>query len=139
MGFSKTKNGVRGVIAAGACLLALAGCSTPQDRCVRNVNRDLQTVNGLITETELNLARGYTYETEVQNVRVGITGCVGGGRYYRGGVSFCGSTEPRAIERAVPIDPQTERRKLAGLQERQATLTELSSRASTVCRERYPS
>ncbi|MEM8958137.1 MAG: hypothetical protein AAGC86_10010 [Pseudomonadota bacterium] len=105
---------------------------------MRNVNRDLQTVTALIAETEANLARGFAYETELQNVRVGVTGCVGGGRYYRGGVRFCGTSEPRAVQRAVPIDPQEERRKLAGLKERQGKLVELSSRAETVCRERFP-
>lgn len=126
------------VAGAFVFLLVLAGCSSPQERCVRDVNRELQTVTALISDTEVNLARGYTYETEVQNVRVGVTGCVGGSRYYRSGVRFCGSTEPRAVQRAVPIDPQTERRKLAGLKERQANLIELSSRAETVCRERFP-
>ena len=125
---------------AGACvfLLVLAACSTPQERCVRDVNRDLQTVTGLIAETEVNLARGYTYETEVQYVRVGVTGCVGGVRYYRSGVWVCGATEPRAVQRAVPIDPQTEQRQLAGLKKRQAELTELAARAQAVCLERYP-
>ena len=137
-------NSLRYVGIASACLLVLAACSTPQERCVRGVNRDLQTVNALIAETELNLARGYTYETEVQNVRVGVTGCIGGGgygwgrRHYGSGVSFCGSTEPRAVQRAVPIDPQAEQRKLAGLQDQQKRLISLSERTEAVCRERYP-
>lgn len=130
----------RGGLAGLALCIVLAACGTPRERCVRGVNNELQTVNRLIAETELNLLRGYTYETELRNTYVGVSGCLGRSRYYRGGggVRFCGSTEPRAVKKAVPIDPAAEQRKLAGLKERQAELTSISARAAEVCAARYP-
>ena len=52
------------ILVAGL-MVALAGCSTPQDRCIGSVTRDLRVVDRLIAEAEGNLARGYAYETVV--------------------------------------------------------------------------
>ena len=120
-----------------AGLSVLAACSTPQERCVREVSRELETVTQLIAETELNLQRGFTYQTEVRETRVGFTGCVGSGRYYGTGVRFCGSNDIETVQRAVPIDPEAERRKLTGLKTRQRELAEISTRAESVCAGRY--
>jgi len=122
-------------------LLALglvAACSTPQERCVRNISRDLGTVERLIAETELNISRGFTYETEIRETGFGVTGCFGTGRYYGSGVSFCGSRDLQTVQRAVPIDPEAEQRKLAGLKQRKADLIDKSTRAEAACAARYP-
>ncbi|MCV6598470.1 MAG: hypothetical protein OIF40_15460 [Mangrovicoccus sp.] len=116
----------------------LAACASPQQRCVQNINRDLSTVNRLIAETELNLSRGFTYETEIRETGFGVTGCFGTGRYYGSGVSFCGSRDLRTVNTPVPIDPDTERRKLAGLKKKQEELTAIAARAEAACAARYP-
>ncbi|WP_022704944.1 hypothetical protein [Pseudorhodobacter ferrugineus] len=47
----------RFVVLAG--LVVLAGCGTPQERCIAGVTRDLRVVDRLIVETQGNLDRGY--------------------------------------------------------------------------------
>lgn len=40
-------------------LAVLAGCGTPQERCIAAATRDMRVVDRLIVETQGNLSRGY--------------------------------------------------------------------------------
>jgi hypothetical protein len=43
-------------------LAVLVGCGTPQERCIAGATRDMRIVDGLISETQVNLDRGYALE-----------------------------------------------------------------------------
>lgn len=117
--------------------LGLAACASPQDRCLRDISREAQTVSRLIAETETNLARGFSYEPELQDSYVGVSGCVGTGRYYRGAFGVCGTRAPQVVERPVAIDPAAERRKLDGLRTRQAELNRALPNARAACAAQF--
>ncbi|OSP56733.1 hypothetical protein [Pseudoruegeria sp. SK021] len=98
--------------------LCLAACASPEDRCLRRATADLRTVNALIAETEVNIARGYAYVLEPSPVQIGFDICTGGG----GGFLFCTGDTNRVQRRAVAIDAAEEGRKLASLRAKQAEL-----------------
>lgn len=50
-----------------AGLTVLAGCGTPQERCIAGATRDLRVVDRLIGETQGNLDRGYAI-VEVERI-----------------------------------------------------------------------
>ncbi|QDY68640.1 hypothetical protein [Qingshengfaniella alkalisoli] len=116
-------------------LLVLGACATPQDRCLRQGTYDLRTVNRLIQETERDLARGYTYETELNPVSIGVGYCTG----YSGTIRFCGDTGTDTIRRAVPIDAEQKQRELAELKRKQAELQNAAAPRIASCQARYPS
>lgn len=97
-------------------LLLAAACTTYPDACDRRALHELRTVERLIAETRRNLERGYTYVTE-QRTRSRLVLCTGGDN-----VGFCTSNEPVYRERAVAIDPASERRKLESLLSRREAL-----------------
>lgn len=106
-------------------VIVLAGCGTPQERCQRGLQGEVRQLDQLIAETETNIARGFRYETEVRDVSFGFSYC---SRSRNVGVCF-DNRSPRTVRRAVAIDPQSERRKLAGLTERRADLAARTCRA----------
>ena len=128
------------------CLpLFLLACGTPQERCIAGATRDLQVINGLIAETQANLARGYSLEESVISSPTWVycdqpmlvtqpdgsqTWIIGGG--------MCLDTYTRTIERPRAIDPGLERRKLDGLIRQQALLTKQAAPAIEQCRLSYP-
>jgi hypothetical protein len=119
-----------------ACLLALAACGTPQEQCIRSATRDLAEVERLLVEVQGNLSRGYAIESrtvtqwEWRMCRVRTTTQTVG--------QMCWEPVDRTVRRSVPIDPEAERRKLAGLQERYATLTRQAEPAIAACRAAHP-
>lgn len=111
-------------IAAMAALTVLGACATPQQRCVQNATRDLQTLRALIAETEANVSRGYAFRQEVRPVRVGVSACTRSrGRV---GVGFCAGNDITTVRRPVAIDLDAERSKLASLRAKEL---EVASRA----------
>lgn len=112
--------------------LTLAACASPQERCVLNATKELRTVDGLIAESEANLARGYAIDRELER-RPRLTFCAGGIRS-NVGLSFCRDTDVYVRDRPVALDPEAERRKLALLRDRKARLEAASSQAVAACR-----
>lgn len=55
----------RFVLLAG--FAAVAGCGTPQERCVSGATRDLRVVDQLIVQTQGNLDRGYALVEEMRS------------------------------------------------------------------------
>jgi len=113
-------------------LPALAACASPQVRCERAATSDLRTVTELIAETEATLERGYAWRTEERTVRVGLTGCIGGGGLIYTGV--CAGEETRTVRRPVAVDLDAERRKLDSLRRKQAELRAEAAVAVAQCR-----
>ena len=126
-------------------LLLLAACGTPQQRCINSVTRDLQVVNDLISQSEINLARGYG---TVQQTTVMPTVQPCGGnvpvRQPNGGVQWvyvpqnCWVDEAFTTTRAVAIDLDAEKQKLAQLRQQQARLNKQAAPAVAQCKALYP-
>ena len=106
-------------------LLPLVACADPAQRCDRAVARELRTVNELIEETRVSLARGYTYETEYAPVRTGLVLCSGSRN-----VRFCSSNQSGVRREAVAVDPEAEQRKLDQLLNRREALR---TRGTALC------
>ena len=128
------------------CLpLALMSCATPQERCILGVTRELRVVNGLIAETQANLARGYSLEevvisspTWVYCDQPVLVTQADGSQIWGIGGGMCLDDYTRTIERPRAIDPGLERRKLDGLTTKQALLTQQATPAIQQCRLSYP-
>lgn len=113
------------------CLLALAACASPKERCILDATKDLRTVNALIAESEANLARGYAIDRELER-RPRLTFCAGGIRS-NVGLSFCRGSDIYVRDRPVALDPEAEQRKLALLRERKARLEIATQPAVAAC------
>ena len=125
------------IMALALCAL-VAACTTPQQRCVDTATRDLRNIDALIAETQANLQRGYAIERDTE-VRPRLTFCTGYGgfggygRYYGTGVNFCTTQDVVTRTRNVAIDPAAEKRKLASLQQRRASIEPATQRALVSC------
>ena len=102
-------------------LLALTACETPREACVSNANRELSTLNGLVNETRLNIARGYAIGTR-QQVRVVQDTCRTQSPEGVITTFSCDKTEIVDVDQPVAIDLNAERAKLDSLLERQAQM-----------------
>ena len=128
------------------CLpLALMSCGTPQERCISGVTRELGVVNGLIAETQANLARGYSLEESVISTPTWVycdqpvlVAQPDGSQIWINGGGMCLEDYTQTIERPRAIDPALERRKLDGLLKQQALLTQQAAPAIEQGRLSYP-
>ena len=109
--------------------LALAGCASPEDRCIAAATAELRTVEGLIAETQATIARGYAVE-QVTTVRERLLPC----REEDGPFLFCLYPVTTVERRPVAINRAVERAKLASLQERRAELQAPTRAAIAACR-----
>ncbi|MGB3313032.1 MAG: hypothetical protein WBB85_01360 [Albidovulum sp.] len=99
-------------------VLAVTACEQdPATRCAGPQTRELRTVETLIADSRSALDRGYRMERAESGARVNF--CLGGARS-NVGLSYC--TDPGAARRAVAIDTEAEKRKLASLEARRDTL-----------------
>lgn len=128
-----------------ALCLVLAGCGTPQERCIASLTRDLRIVDRLIVDSQTNLARGYALVTQTIYVTawdyctgpVLVQPNIGGPPVLIPG-QMCLDEEPRTVRRPVAIDPAAEKRKLAGLQDQRRKLIARAEPAIAQCRASYP-
>ena len=98
------------------CLpLALMSCGTPQERCISGVTRELGVVNGLIAETQANLARGYSLEEVVISTPTWsycdqpvLVAQPDGSQIWINGGGMCLEDYTQTIERPRAIDPGAE-------------------------------
>lgn len=132
-----TRNILLGLIS----VLTVAGCGTPQERCIGRNTREYRTISNLLTEVEANLLRGYAWEERTVR-RMEWDDCPyvviddDGRRHYR--TRDC-SRYVTDIERyRVPIDPQAEERKRAYLSQRKKALASQASAAVKACQAAYP-
>jgi hypothetical protein len=115
-----------------ALCAALAACATPRAQCDAGATRDLRIIEGLITETEGNIARGFAIARET-DVRPTLEVCVAGDL-----VSLCSVNETFVRERPLAIDRSEERRKLTSLRERRAELQGPTRAALAQCAAQFP-
>lgn len=121
-------------------LLALTACGTPQEQCIRKATGELRRVDRLISESEQNLARGYSYESETITTHEWEM-CVvpGSGTLDRPLQSYmCFRPETQTIQREVPIDPLVETRKLENLKTKRKQLLIPANDAVKACKVAYP-
>ncbi|MEZ5687039.1 MAG: hypothetical protein R3D78_14655 [Paracoccaceae bacterium] len=123
-------------------LIALAACGTPQEQCINRESRELRTVERLIAEVEGNLARGYAYEEYEVPVRdwdpCGVREITLPDGTVKHKTVMCLETRWETRERKVAIDPEAEKRKLAGLQAKRKELLPKVDAAITACKQAYP-
>jgi len=113
-------------------LVLLAACATPRDRCVAQATSELRVIEGLIAETEGNLARGYAFVTEPV-VRTAFVWC-----FEDDLLTLCTRHEADTRQRPVAIDTAAERRKLVDLRARQAALQAPTRAALARCEAQFP-
>jgi hypothetical protein len=118
-------------------LLGLAACASPQQTCIGGVSRDLAVVNQLITQTELNIVRGYGTESR-QEVRTIPRTC----RDYRPvgtyEVDICDTTVVQNVSVPIALDLDAERAKLRQLQQQRDRLEAPTQTAIQQCIATYP-
>ena len=120
-------------------LLALVACGTPQEQCIGAVTRDLRVVEGLITETQGNLARGYAFARVVET-RPRFVDCT------PKPTTETPNPRPRqcledvseTVTRPVAIDLNAEAAKLASLQTKRAQQASAATAAIAACQRQYP-
>lgn len=121
-------------------LLFLTACGTPQDQCIRKATREIHRIDRLISESEKNLARGYSYESETITTyeweMCVVPGSWGPDRPMQ--TYMCFRPETRTVQRAVPIDPVIETRKLENLRAKHKQLLLPANDAVKACKVTYP-
>lgn len=114
---------------------ALAGCGTPQERCIGSATREIRTLDRLIGETRADLARGYGYETR-EVMRHQWRRC---DDWVAGTPSrMCFEPVWHTVKRPVAIDPAAEQRKLDGLVARRGALMAQAAPAIAACKAKFP-
>lgn len=125
-------------LSLSALPLLLAACGTPQEQCINRATKEVRTLNGLIAETQGNLARGYAFEPESRTnwsweVCDRITGSSGQVQ-----TRMCWEPYEETVERPAAIDPEVETRKLEGLLARRDAYLKAAEPAIAACRASYP-
>lgn len=112
-------------------MFGLASCGTPIEHCEERVAAERRNVSRLLQEVEANIARGYAWESTVNDTSFRL--CAGGfrGGYGRLGLGYSSCYGgPDTVRKRVAIDPAAEMRKRDALQKR---LAALSSQGVTQC------
>ncbi|NYS25610.1 hypothetical protein HUK65_11465 [Rhodobacteraceae bacterium 2376] len=108
--------------------LILGACASPRERCLRAATNELQVLDGLIAETEGNIARGYAITREV-DTRTVVELCA----WPREDTLFCTRQEAFTRDRPQAVDMAAERRKLEDLRIRRASEARRAAAAQAVC------
>ncbi|SDE51500.1 hypothetical protein SAMN05421538_107120 [Paracoccus isoporae] len=122
-------------------LAILAGCGTPQERCIRGNTREYRALSRLLAETEANLARGYAWQ-ERDVVRTRITICQRPVRDKDGEIRYvsesCWRDYVDTERYRVPIDPAAERRVRDNLAAKLEVQEARARQVVSQCRAAYP-
>lgn len=104
-------------------LALVAACATPREACISGAQRELRTLNGLIAETQGNLARGYALgqnqEIRVVRERCPVYDSEGN---ETGTFTICEVPETVTTQVPVAIDLNAEQAKLRSLLDRKAQM-----------------
>lgn len=120
-------------------LLFLAACGTPQQQCINGVTGNIRVLDGLIAETEANLARGYALQDSTTFVpQWQMCGWGQWGNAATLSTGMCWVDEPVTVQRPVAIDPDQERAKLAGLKQSRAEQAAAAAPAIANCQAQFP-
>lgn len=122
-----------------ALLLALAACSTPQERCISTNSRDLRTLDHLIAESEANLQRGFAVSSRIE-WRDEMVPCYYPSRRYGGRplMRWCWDERPVNVKRPYSINLDQEAAKLASLKRKRVELARRTQGLVEQCRELHP-
>ncbi len=116
-----------------ACVLGLAACATPQQRCVAQATADVRSLQAQIKTTEATIARGYAlHRQSVPYTRTRIC-------HNKEGLAFpCHRTGFHRIETPVTVDIDNEKAKLAQMKAKLAKVLPKALAAAKQCRKTYP-
>ncbi len=123
-----------------ALLALLAGCGTPQERCIRSATAELRTITELAAEVEANLARGYAWESHEVTRTVWMI-CDWQPSPVPGEPprpQYCLEDDTETLRRRIAIDPAAETRKLQGLMAKEAKLTVVNTSRIAACKAEFP-
>ncbi len=121
-------------------LVALAGCGTPQERCIAGATRDLRVVDQLIAETQANLDRGYALQ-EVERTGVRWERCHRGPRPKDGkprAPDLCLEEYSFTVTKPRAINLADERQTLAELKRKRAAQASAAASVVASCKATYP-
>jgi hypothetical protein len=122
-------------------LAVLAGCGTPQERCIASVTRDLRVVDRLIVETQGNLDRGYAL-VEVEKTRESWVLCRPGRAATATSPAqppeMCLREQDYTVTEARAVNLADQRETLAELQLKRVTLEKASRSAVASCKLAHP-
>ena len=114
----------------GMMVLLLAGCETPQERCINDAAAPYRAALKEREDISEALARGFAYETEFVRRRV-FTNCW----YGYGRVLPCWRTYTVPVTRRVPIDPTALRHRDRQLARDLPGLERAAERGAKACAE----
>ncbi len=118
-------------------LAVLAGCGTPQERCIARETRDIRVLDRLIAETRATVSRGYALQTESFVVTQSYPCRVAtpGGQTR---TTLCERDEVVERTRPVAVNLEDERAKLRSMEVRRAELEREAATAIAACRAAHP-
>jgi hypothetical protein len=127
------------LIAGFGAIVLLAGCGTPQERCIREATRDMAVVDQLIAETEGNLQRGFALQRETV-YRTQFEDCTPDATASDPTPTrqMCPVQTPDTVTRPVAINLADESAKLASLQAKRTQQGTVAAAAMAQCRALYP-
>ncbi|MEL6519636.1 MAG: hypothetical protein AAFQ66_01650 [Pseudomonadota bacterium] len=118
-------------------LAVVAGCATPQERCIRQETQELSTVLSLLSKVDGNLARGYAIEREPYSVPIYQVCSTSRNKDGKLVQDHCWKNETFFRDKEVPIDPASESRKRQALQDRARTLERQSAAGVARCKAEF--
>ncbi|WP_050518387.1 hypothetical protein [Pseudorhodobacter antarcticus] len=122
-------------------LALLAGCGTPQERCIASATRDARILDRLITETQGNIDRGFAY-VEVQRSRTVWVVCVPAqaatATSPAQSAQMCMDDQYYTETRPQAINLADERVKLAEMRKKRAELERAAVRDVASCKAQHP-
>lgn len=95
--------------------------------------QNLQTVDGLILDTQGNIQRGFGYVSDVRYT-TSFDWCYDPW----GNVRTCTRTQTRPVSKPVAIDIEAEKRKLASLQKQRSVLVAETNQKIASCDAQFP-
>ena len=114
------------------CLVLLAACASPRERCLKDATRDLVVLDDLIVETRATIERGYALRT-VAEPETFFRLCIGGPFDENVWGSFCRSTEWVERSEPVAVNLDDERAKLNSLLAKREDLVRRAALAQAAC------
>lgn len=116
-----------------AALGFVGACATPKEQCISEATLNLKTLNGLISETEGNIARGYAIHK--QSVPYTYSGTCFNQIV---GAYACPQTGSRIQETPVPIDVSDQRKKLVIFKKQLPEAERVAAHKVKHCEATYP-
>lgn len=116
-----------------AALGLVGACATPKEQCISQATLNLRTLNGLISETEGNISRGYAIHK--QSVPYTYSGTCYNERL---GAYACPKTGSRIQETPVPIDVSDQRKRLGSLKKQLPEAKRVAAHKVKQCEATYP-